>query len=225
MGNTDWSKFATLKVVIVFASLILLFFATVFTVGIKSKKNIEFFWMKFSNCESVIKHDTIETIKYDTVIKYTSITGKSSLTTTNQPDKNSKNEANQNLGMNNGNIGGTANTNNSNNHTVNGINNGINGDVFINTDKVYTEEGKKAFLNYMSDFSMKNQINNKTVFLAMQPWSNGKKLYFQLKALLEEKGYNVVTAVTFMDNYSNNVYNGINIYNSRGTIFAVIGMV
>ena len=70
MGNTDWSKFATLKVVIVFTSLMFLFFAIVFIVGIQSNKNIEFLWMKFTNCSPIttIKHDTIKIIRYDTIV-------------------------------------------------------------------------------------------------------------------------------------------------------------
>lgn len=70
-SNTDWSKFATLKSVIVFAATVVLFFAIVFFVGINSRKNIELFGLKIKSVDTVRieKIDTFYKFRVDTLVR------------------------------------------------------------------------------------------------------------------------------------------------------------
>jgi hypothetical protein len=71
-SRTDWSKFASLKSVIVFASIIILMFVVIFVVGLYSNKNIEFFGLKIRNVDTIYISNsgiaTGKTVRYDRLL-------------------------------------------------------------------------------------------------------------------------------------------------------------
>jgi hypothetical protein len=95
-----------------------------------------------------------------------------------------KNEENKNSGINKGTIGG------SRNHVVNGINNGINGDV-INPEKKLTKVQLNKLLNQMSKLKTEKNLSPPCVELNTGLGTNEPKVAEQIKRALVSRGYTV----------------------------------
>jgi hypothetical protein len=109
-----------------------------------------------------------------------------------QKNKNGKNEANQNPGTNNGNIGGE--NNKSETHTVNGTNLGINGNlnVYLNKDRTISDKDGNRIIQMALDSMKFYNVENKYVHLEKADGTNGELVYEKLADLIKAKGFNLV---------------------------------
>lgn len=116
-----------------------------------------------------------------------------------QNNKEGKNEINQNLGTNNGNIGGDGNKS----HIVQGTGNsvGVNGDVNIDTQPKMNAQNLSELYSRVQQEQEKFGIVGKNICLQILPSSNGQKVLIQIRELLESKGYTVRPGSPFMNGF------------------------
>lgn len=115
---TDWGKILASKFVKWIAAILLIMLVVVIGVGLFSNKPINLWGLSFNQEKTKYVHDTVESVIRDT-IKLAPVIP-SSPSKTNKSNKNHQgidqktdsgnNEANQNFGTNNGNVGGKDNT-------------------------------------------------------------------------------------------------------------------
>lgn len=96
------------------------------------------------------------------------------------------------------------------NHTVNGTNNGVNGDVNVSTEKSLTEDEAKNIIDTITLLRKINKIKNNRILFYVSEVSNQKKLSSQLITILKNKSFEVNLSG------SGETYNGIKITADSG---------
>jgi hypothetical protein len=205
-NSTDWSKFATLKVVIIFGAIVLLIFTAVFIVGLNSNKNFEFFWVKFKNRDTLYltKTEIVYKDKIDTFYKYFSSPNKPSTVKVEQKSTSGDNAA---VGGNNSGNAGNANSQDNSTHTVNGINSGVNGNVSISNERELSQGDKDTLIHDIGIYRNFRGIKSKDIAFHILLNSNMQKWAVQAREFLTKSGYSCLNTSYIPGEFKNYAVN------------------
>lgn len=166
MSNTDWVKFAGMRIIQIIGILILIVLIVVVCVGLFTNKPIKVWFLEFNTKEIRIQHDTVQTIIHDTIPKLVYVEKPS-------PRNSQKNDN-----------GGSGIQNNAPNQGVQ-----AGRDVNISTEKQLTEEERVQILDFVAKTMKENNLD--CIWFTTSQGSNGGKFLSQLRAALIKEGYDL----------------------------------